>query len=282
MALSDLTSRSAVLAAMYEFDRLGRDTFLERHGFGRARDYFVIHEGRSYDSKAIVGVAHERQTGSILEAGDFSGGEQTVAPLLEGLGFIVEIRSSHRPGIWRDGARTVRVAKAEAVAEWADVAFTVLQEVAATYGAVIYYQDLADRVQDQTGVRTSMLLMNWIGSVLDTVLHRAVSDGKPPLTALVVRSTDGGVGDGYDQSLLLNRGRPSSSPEERERLAAEDRLTCYQFYASDVPRDARPQLTAQLQRRRQRAQSTSERPAPATCQTCYMQLPLSGRCDSCG
>lgn len=103
MGLSDLTDRSAVLAALGEFDRLGRDTFLERHGFGRARNYFINHEGRLYDSKAIVGVAHKHQTGSALEAGDFSGGEQTVTPLLERLGFNVEIRSRRPPGIWRDG-----------------------------------------------------------------------------------------------------------------------------------------------------------------------------------
>lgn len=281
MALSDITDRSAVLAAMEEFDRVGRDTFLERHGFSTAREYLVLHEGRAYDSKAIVGVAHGHQTGTPLSAGEFSGGEQTVVPLLERLGFEV-VAPSRLPGIWKDGHRTVRVSLADAVAEWADAALDVLVDTASTYGAVIYYQDLADRVQDRTGVRTSMLLMNWIGGVLEAVLHTAVAQGRPPLTALVVRSTDGGVGDGYDQSLLHNRGRVVASPEERARLAAEDRLTCYRVYASDVPSDARPQLTAQLERRRRRAHPKVERPTPATCPTCFVQLPLSGRCDSCG
>jgi hypothetical protein len=58
VALADLTSRDAVLAAMEEFDKLGRDQFLERYHFRRARDYEVVHGGKRYDSKAIVGAAH--------------------------------------------------------------------------------------------------------------------------------------------------------------------------------------------------------------------------------
>lgn len=53
--LNDLTSRDAVLQAMVEFDRLGRTDFISKYGFRPARSYFVIHDGRSYDSKAIVG-----------------------------------------------------------------------------------------------------------------------------------------------------------------------------------------------------------------------------------
>lgn len=57
MGLGDLTS-DAVRKALAEFDKLGRDAFLDKYGFGRARDYFVIEDGRRYDSKAIVGAAH--------------------------------------------------------------------------------------------------------------------------------------------------------------------------------------------------------------------------------
>jgi hypothetical protein len=57
MGLNDVT-REGVLAAMGEFDRLGRDAFLAKYGFGGARAYFLVHEGRRYDSKAIVGAAH--------------------------------------------------------------------------------------------------------------------------------------------------------------------------------------------------------------------------------
>ncbi len=57
MALSDLT-RQAVLAAIAEFDDLGRDEFLKRCGFGRARGYCLEHDGKTYDSKAISGAIY--------------------------------------------------------------------------------------------------------------------------------------------------------------------------------------------------------------------------------
>jgi hypothetical protein len=55
--LSDLTSPSAVESAMDEFDELGRDAFLEKYGYWRARRYFVRPDGNFYDSKAIAGLA---------------------------------------------------------------------------------------------------------------------------------------------------------------------------------------------------------------------------------
>jgi 5-methylcytosine-specific restriction protein A len=92
VGLAELTSRDAVVAAMEEFDRLGRSRFLETYGFGRSRGYFVLHDGRRYDSKAIVGVAHHYEHPELgpLAPSDFSGGESTVARRLEQLGFVVE------------------------------------------------------------------------------------------------------------------------------------------------------------------------------------------------
>jgi hypothetical protein len=153
--------------------------------------------------------------------------------------------------------------------------------VASRYGAVNYHKDLAERIQDVSGVRTTVLLSNWIGAVLGKTLHRAADEGKPPLTALVVRSEDGGVGDGYDESLLRYRGRRAAGREERERLAAEDRLGCYRHYADDVPADAEPRLTVQLEKRLRTKASPMMR-ASAVCPSCFMQLPVSGQCDACG
>lgn len=92
MGLADLTSRDAVVAAMEEFDRLGRSRFLETYGFGPSRGYFLVHDGQRYDSKAIVGVAHGYEHPNLgpLSPSEFSGGESTVARLLEQLGFVVE------------------------------------------------------------------------------------------------------------------------------------------------------------------------------------------------
>jgi 5-methylcytosine-specific restriction protein A len=91
MGLRDIT-RAAVLAAIEEYDQLGQDEFLAKYGFDRARSYLLIHNGKAYDSKAIVGVAHGFLPGQrALAARDFSGGEATVGRLLRGLGFTVQV-----------------------------------------------------------------------------------------------------------------------------------------------------------------------------------------------
>ena len=97
MGIADVT-RPAVLAAIAEHDRIGRDSFLTKYGYGQARSYLLLHEGKSYDSKAILGVAHGYLEGrEPLQAQEFSGGEQTVARRLKALGFEV---TSSRPPAW--------------------------------------------------------------------------------------------------------------------------------------------------------------------------------------
>jgi len=91
MALRGIT-REAVLASIGEYDRLGQDEFLGKYGYDRARSYLLIHDGKAYDSKAIVGVAHGFLAGErALAAREFSGGEATVGRLLRSLGFTVEV-----------------------------------------------------------------------------------------------------------------------------------------------------------------------------------------------
>lgn len=73
--LADLTSASAVEAALDEFDELGREAFLSKYEFGRARRYFVRRDGKYYDSKAIAGAAVGYQypeKGSIPAASTFA------------------------------------------------------------------------------------------------------------------------------------------------------------------------------------------------------------------
>ena len=90
MPLRDVTAKG-VERAIVEFDRLGRDAFLSQFGFRQSRAYFLIHSGRRYDSKAIVGVAHgyDPPDSDPLSYQDFSGG-YPVARKLESLGFVVE------------------------------------------------------------------------------------------------------------------------------------------------------------------------------------------------
>lgn len=99
LTLSDIDG-AAVLRAIEEFDRLGRDPFLQQYGFGRSRAYFLRHDGKLYDSKAIIGVAHgySGDGRSALSAAQFTGGEATVAQTLRGLGFDVQASSAPLTG----------------------------------------------------------------------------------------------------------------------------------------------------------------------------------------
>ncbi|MQV31035.1 DUF3427 domain-containing protein [Sinorhizobium meliloti] len=93
MSLEDIDSREPVLAALTEFDRLGREKFLRKYGFRPSRSYFLEYERRSYDSKAIVGAArgYARPDLGPLSAASFSGGDATVRRKLEELGFSVRV-----------------------------------------------------------------------------------------------------------------------------------------------------------------------------------------------
>lgn len=93
MTLNEIT-RSAVLQAVAEYDRLGRDAFLERYGFGPSRSYLLEIDGKQYDSKAIVGAAHGYLSGrEPLGRDEFSGGKDHAAKLLSDLGFEVVVRT---------------------------------------------------------------------------------------------------------------------------------------------------------------------------------------------
>lgn len=95
MGLSDLT-RPAVLDAIAEFDRLGRDGFLDTYRFGRALTHYVEHDGKFYDSKAIAGYAHGQIPGQRRwTTDDFKGGEGSVARhLRDRLGFTMIVRKN--------------------------------------------------------------------------------------------------------------------------------------------------------------------------------------------
>jgi hypothetical protein len=93
MSIQHLTSPIPIYAALAEFDRVGRTYFLEKYGFGKAREYMLRDPatGKLYDSKAIVGAAYGYAfpDKGPLRPGDFSGGEETVERLLLALGFQV-------------------------------------------------------------------------------------------------------------------------------------------------------------------------------------------------
>ena len=91
VGLNDITDPRAVEHAIAEFDTLGREAFLERYGFRHARGFLVDHDGRRYDSKALLGAAHGFQfpEQGPLAAMEFGGGETTTVKRLRDLGFTV-------------------------------------------------------------------------------------------------------------------------------------------------------------------------------------------------
>ena len=82
-------TRDHVQQAIEECDSLGADTFQRRYGFGQARHYAIWHDGRTYDSKAILGVAQRYATGEAAMVTEFDGSQQDAALLLRDLGLDV-------------------------------------------------------------------------------------------------------------------------------------------------------------------------------------------------
>jgi hypothetical protein len=107
-------ARADVVRAIEEYDRLGQARFLAEHGFGRATAYLLIYHGRSYDSKAILGVAYKFATGVRLGAQDFNGGIYGAAGVLGKLGF--EIRNVRDPARQESAWRPSLTAADESVA----------------------------------------------------------------------------------------------------------------------------------------------------------------------
>ena len=87
MAVSDIR-REHVLAAIAEFDKLGRKAFLEKYGFGPTRKNWISYDGRFYDTHAIVGVAHGFATGDFWTKARwfYAGGRSIAYGIFEDLG----------------------------------------------------------------------------------------------------------------------------------------------------------------------------------------------------
>lgn len=101
-------SRGAMLRAIEEFDRNGRDKTLAKHGFGRALDYVVVHQGKEYDSKALYAIAYGIEYPKdppLRDQKGFSGGIALTRKFeLEGFK-IKRLRAQADAALARDGAR---------------------------------------------------------------------------------------------------------------------------------------------------------------------------------
>lgn len=189
---------------------------------------------------------------------------------------IMEESSSKLPGIYREEDQSA-VSQADAVRAWAVVAFDELIRTAHKYDAVVTYKELALLVQDVSGIRTRVLITNWIGKLLEEVAILAREREEPPLTSLCVHH-DGTIGDGYARAPKSVVDQPG---EDIEFYAAEHRLLCYQKYAEDLPSDGgNPNLTPAERARRSRRSAIS--PTSITCASCFVSLPATNVCDECG
>jgi hypothetical protein len=86
---ADVT-RSDVVRAIQEYDRLGPEWFFAAHGFGPSRSYELVWDDRRYPHKAILGTAYELATGQRLGRGDFEGGKAGAVAVLTKLGFTIQ------------------------------------------------------------------------------------------------------------------------------------------------------------------------------------------------
>ncbi len=97
MATFSAVSRQHILQAIAEWDSRGGDDFLGVYGFPSSPGAALVHEGRDYDSTAILGVAHRYATGRLATLDEFHAGPQGVADILRRRGFVVRGGVEERP-----------------------------------------------------------------------------------------------------------------------------------------------------------------------------------------
>ena len=112
---------------------------------------------------------------------------------------------------------------------YTDAARDILVEVARA-GNTITYGSLAERIVEDTGVEERRPINWWIGNVLAEISRMNSDDGEPFLSALVVRASDGQVGEGY---LIPVRNLLGEEPEDGEEHAALQRVRCHRFFAAE-------------------------------------------------
>jgi hypothetical protein len=92
MVAWDNVTRTDVLHAIQEYDRLGPQAFFSEHGFAPTTTYDLVWDDHRYPPKAILGTAYELATGQRLASGDFEGGKSGAVAVLGNLGFTVQAR----------------------------------------------------------------------------------------------------------------------------------------------------------------------------------------------
>ena len=188
----------------------------------------------------------------------------------------------------KDGAY---VEMKDAYDAWEPFAIALLVNAGKRYNGFVTYKQLAEFVQDQTGITHKGLITNWIGELLGRVIEHCVEENIPHLSSLCVTS-EGTVGNGYRAVLEAERMRredADDSEDDEETLeqlddhAARTRLECYRRFGAELPPGGgEPTLTPQAKTSRdyKRAQAKRDAP-PKLCPVHNTQLPATGICDDC-
>lgn len=171
----------------------------------------------------------------------------------------------------------------DAKVAWVPIARESLLRTAGTYNAYITYRDLAEELQNKSGIRTRQLIHYWIGKVLGVVSNDCYRLNEPLLSSLCVQQ-NGSVGAGY--GLALDETYGGSRPAHLDLAAADERLKCYEHFGAQMPADGgQPVLTPTLAATRNRkaagsrARTTIE-DEREICSLCHVRLPSSGFCGS--
>lgn len=181
--------------------------------------------------------------------------------------------SQERKGFWHEPEGTP-TSESLALETWARLARDILIRTAGSYHAVVREADLAAELQETSSIRTTRHHDRWLPKVLAPIAVFCERMDEPPLTSLVVGTSD-------------------------DLEAARRRLECYRWAGSapadgGVPaqlpgtarvrpsrtRSAGPGTRASASPAAPKRVAKTDRPV-AVCPTCFMALPATGVCDSC-
>ena len=94
-------SASSIEASLAEWDEIGRQEFLDRHGLHGAFKYVIVSDGRKYDAKAVLVRSARLQTNdNSLALAEFGTNEDTIARPLRRLGFVVRDKDQTGNRYW--------------------------------------------------------------------------------------------------------------------------------------------------------------------------------------
>jgi hypothetical protein len=89
VATFSAVARQHILEAIAEYDDRGRDAFLGVYGLQPSPRDSLIHDGKTYDSTAVLGVAHRYATGQLATSEELRDGKYAPAEILRKHGFDV-------------------------------------------------------------------------------------------------------------------------------------------------------------------------------------------------